>query len=166
MTISSRERMSKVVDCLSQRLLDRDWRLVTAESCTGGWIAKSLTDVAGSSEWFDCGLVTYSNQAKERLLGVSSQLLFREGAVSEAVVKAMAAGALDYGDAVVAVSGIAGPGGGSAEKPVGTVWLAWATREAEPLARCFHFVGNRCDVRLQAVSVALQGMNDVLECHG
>ncbi|ACL72371.1 CinA family protein [Thioalkalivibrio sulfidiphilus] len=135
-------------------------RLATAESCTGGWIAKLLTDIAGSSAWFERGLVTYSNAAKTQLLGVPAGIIEVHGAVSEATVRAMAEGALNVSDAeaALAVSGIAGPGGGSPEKPVGTVWLAWAGKGRETEARRFLFPGDREAVRRQAVAAALEGL--------
>ena len=136
------------------------WRLVTAESCTGGWIAKVLTDVPGSSVWFERGLVTYSNEAKMALLGVPESAFAGDGAVSEAVVRAMAAGGLGHGDAnlAVAVSGVAGPGGGSPLKPVGTVWLAWASLRGPAEVRHAVFPGDRDQVRRQAVAAALEGV--------
>ncbi len=138
----------------------RGWRLATAESCTGGWIAKAMTDIAGSSEWFDRGFVTYSNEAKQEMLGVAAATLERNGAVSEAVVLEMVSGALANSRAqcAVAVSGVAGPGGGSAEKPVGTVWIAWAEATGSARASLFHFSGDRTQVREQTVVAALQGM--------
>lgn len=137
----------------------RGWMLATAESCTGGWIAEVITAVAGSSAWFDCGFVTYSNTAKERLLGVASATLVEHGAVSEATVRAMAQGALVRSQAqiAVAVSGIAGPGRGRAEKPVGTVWIAWASTTAAQAA-CYRFAGDRVAVRACAVEQALRGV--------
>lgn len=140
-------------------------RLATAESCTGGWVAKCVTDVPGSSAWFEAGLVTYSNRAKETLLGVPRDLLIRHGAVSEAVVREMAAGALRVTDAdrVIAVTGIAGPSGGTEDKPVGLVWLAWGRRGDDELTvACERFAGNRGDVRRQTVARALRTMSDVL----
>lgn len=137
----------------------RGWRLATAESCTGGWIAKLMTDVAGSSTWFDCGFVTYSNAAKTRMLGVREKTLAAHGAVSEAVAREMAAGALVHSDADIAcaVTGIAGPGGGSVDKPVGTVWFGWA-RAGHVDAECVRFDGDRDAVRCQSVAVALAGV--------
>ncbi len=137
------------------------WRIVTAESCTAGWIAKALTDVPGSSQWVDCGYVTYSNTAKKREIGVSERTLAEHGAVSEATVCEMANGALRAAgvELAVAVSGIAGPDGGSAEKPVGTVWFAVATVEeqgAAALAEGRLFAGDREQVRRQAVDHALR----------
>jgi nicotinamide-nucleotide amidase len=142
------------------RLLESKRRLVTAESCTGGWIAKLCTDIAGSSEWFDCGFVCYSNAAKSRDLGVPEKLIDTEGAVSDAVVRAMAEGAIERTGAnvAIAVSGIAGPGGAVAGKPVGTVWFALAHRFEDRLecqGHLIQFDGNRDAVRRQAVQYAL-----------
>lgn len=133
--------------------------MATAESCTGGWIAQCMTAIPGSSAYFDAGFVTYSNQAKERMLNVDPVTLQQFGAVSRQVVEEMALGALRNSQAQVsvAVSGIAGPDGGSAEKPVGTVWLAWANGE-RVRSDCFHFKGDREAVRYQTVMVALMGM--------
>ncbi len=150
-------------------LLHRHGQIVTtAESCTGGWIAKSLTDIAGSSEWFEAGFITYSNQAKERMVGVSAELLALHGAVSEEVVDAMMRGALKRSgaDCAVAVSGIAGPGGGTADKPVGTVWLGWCNRDGLHQTVQKQFVGNRQAVREQTVQVALEGIIDLYSKKG
>ncbi len=149
---------------LGALLNERGWMAAAAESCTGGWLAKTLTDIPGSSAWFDRGFITYSNQAKMQMLGVHSDTLDREGAVSEAVVREMVSGALIYSDAriAVAISGIAGPDGGTPEKPVGTVWFAWAISEGIPVVRRFHFRGDREEVRRQAVRAALQGMLDLI----
>ena len=152
------------IDALAQKLGDalqqKDWHLVTAESCTGGWIAKVVTDVAGCSAWFERGFITYSNQAKRDMLGVDAAVLDRWGAVSEQTVLAMVAGALDNSSAklAVAVSGIAGPDGGSADKPVGTVYIAWGGMEVVSHARLFQFKGDRKTIRAQAVIAALQGL--------
>jgi nicotinamide-nucleotide amidase len=137
--------------------------LVVAESCTGGWVAKTCTDLAGSSRWFLGGAVAYSNDLKAGLLGVGAETLVREGAVSQAVVREMAAGALERfgGDVAVAVSGIAGPDGGSPGKPVGTVWFAWAVRhedQVEIRAVLEQFPGDREAVRRLAVARALEGV--------
>jgi nicotinamide-nucleotide amidase len=123
-------QLSELVTLVARWALDAKYRIVTAESCTGGWIAKVFTDAAGSSRWFECGYVTYSNAAKARDLGVSEWTLQEHGAVSEPVVREMAAGALRAtgADVSIAVSGIAGPDGGSAEKPVGTVWFCVGRR--------------------------------------
>ena len=134
--------------------------LATAESCTGGWIAKLATDIPGSSQWFECGCVTYSNAAKTAMLGVESALIEAHGAVSRPVVEAMASGVLARSGAsvAVAVSGIAGPSGGTQEKPVGTVWIAWAGANARHESSCLHFEGNREVVRRASVAAALEGI--------
>lgn len=137
--------------------------VATAESCTGGWIAKALTDVAGSSAVLGYGLVSYSNEAKQRLLGVRPETLEANGAVSEATVREMAEGALRVSgaDLAVAVSGIAGPDGGTAQKPVGTVWFAWSVRSGDAVdtvAEHRRFAGDRDAVRSQSVSHALAGI--------
>ncbi|GHA57255.1 CinA family protein [Photobacterium aphoticum] len=145
---------------LGQQLARQQWVAATAESCTGGGIASAITDIAGSSAWFDRAFITYSNEAKQDMLGVAAQTLNDHGAVSEAVVYEMARGALAHSLAhiSVAVSGIAGPGGGSDAKPVGTVWLAWADHTGWADAQCFHFDGDRVAVRQQAVDAALDGL--------
>lgn len=151
---------------LAERLGGLGWRLVTAESCTGGWIAKVLTDLPGSSTWFERGLVTYSHQSKVECLGVRPETLQQHGAVSSETVCEMALGALKgcQVQAALAVSGIAGPGGGSPDKPVGTVWLAWAMDPApgdsQPsvVTECVHCLGGRDAVRIQAVVHALDGL--------
>lgn len=150
---------TSLVSQLAERLLVAQARLATAESCTGGWIAKVLTDMAGSSAWFDRGFVTYSNQAKREMLGVRSGTLEQHGAVSRETVLEMVSGALEHSAAnySVAVSGIAGPGGGTPDKPVGTVWLAWGT-PASVEAVCEHFSGDREQVRAQTVERALRGL--------
>ncbi|BBL74771.1 CinA family protein [Methylomagnum ishizawai] len=138
------------------------WMLATAESCTGGGVAECVTAVAGSSAWFDRGFVTYSNEAKMDMLGVDPETLREHGAVSEATVREMAEGAvrLSWANIAVAVSGIAGPGGGGPDKPVGLVWFAWACEGRETVARCERFEGDRRAVRAQAVAVALRGVLD------
>jgi len=139
--------------------------IATAESCTGGGIAAAITRVPGSAKWFDRGFVTYHNLAKHQMLGVREATLHRYGAVSEAVARQMAAGALrrSQADVSVSVTGIAGPGGGSKEKPVGTVWFAWAAKGAEVQSRMFRFKGDRYEVRRQTVAMALQGIIDLLK---
>ncbi|HVI59266.1 MAG TPA: CinA family protein [Luteimonas sp.] len=134
--------------------------LVAAESCTGGWIAKTVTDIAGSSDWFDCGMVAYSYEAKQALLGVRPETLEQHGAVSRETVVEMVSGALVNSGAsvAVAVTGIAGPGGGSADKPVGTVWIGWKRRGGYARAEGFHFDGDREQVRRQTVATALEGL--------
>lgn len=134
--------------------------LVTAESCTGGWIAKALTDLPGSSAWFDAGVVTYSYEAKQALLGVNPRTLERTGAVSEETALEMVSGALSRFGAgmAVAVTGIAGPSGGTPDKPVGTVWIGWKRRGGYAHATLFHFQGDREAVRRQTVAAALKGV--------
>ena len=134
--------------------------LVTAESCTGGWIAKVLTDIAGSSAWFECGIAAYSYESKQGLLGVRPETLEHHGAVSRETVLEMVSGALVHSAATlaVAVTGIAGPSGGVPDKPVGTVWVAWKRRGGYATAEVFHFDGDREAVRRQTVEVALQGL--------
>ena len=138
--------------------------LATAESCTGGWIAKACTDLAGSSEWFESAAVTYSNRAKQALLGVTSATLDRHGAVSRECALEMVAGVLARFDAsvAVAVTGIAGPGGGTPEKPVGTVWIAWQRRGHAARVECCGFDGDRDAVRRQTVAAALEGIQKIL----
>lgn len=144
-------------------MLKHQWMLATAESCTGGLIASACTDLAGSSAWFERGFVTYSNEAKTELLGVDPALIAAHGAVSEAVVRAMVLGALQYSRAqvAVAVTGVAGPTGGSAEKPVGTVWFGWAT-PAGVHTELQRFDGDRAAVRSATVQHALARLAELL----
>ena len=165
------EKIDSLAATVVGELIDAGKTVATAESCTGGWIAKSVTDVSGSSQCFSYGIVSYSNGAKESLLGVKSATLLKHGAVSESVVAEMAAGvlALSGADYSVAVSGIAGPDGGSDDKPVGTVWLAWAQRSGlapSICAKLHHFSGDRRAVRAQTVIVALQGVTERLKQGG
>ena len=153
--------VSSLVDALAQRLITKQWMAATAESCTGGGIAAALTDLAGSSAWFDAGFITYSNAANQRMLGVSPEHFHESGpgAVSEAVVLEMSLGAVarSGADVSMAVSGVAGPGGGSPEKPVGTVWIAWCV-EGKADAECFLFGGDRAQIRYATICAALQGL--------
>lgn len=151
--------MEDLVAALAEALARRGEMLCTAESCTGGLIAAACTDRAGSSDWFERGFVTYSNAAKTELLGVPRPLIEDHGAVSEPVARAMAAGALAHARAqvAVAVTGVAGPGGGSPAKPVGTVWLAWAGPFGVEAEVCL-FAGNRAAVRQATVRRALEGL--------
>lgn len=150
---------AEIIAELADALVRRGWYLACAESCTGGGIAAALTDLAGSSAWFDRGFVTYSNQAKREMLGVSARTLEHHGAVSRETVLEMAQGALGRSSArlAVAVSGIAGPGGGSPDKPVGTVWIAWAGPDGAEAVRHL-FPGDRRAVREATVDTALQGL--------
>jgi len=131
-----------------------------AESCTGGSLAAAITDIPGSSQWFDRGFVTYTNEAKEQMLAVPQATISAYGAVSAQTVTAMAEGALAASGALVsvAISGIAGPGGGSTEKPVGTVWIAWSGASQPTSSQCYFFAGDRAAIRQQAVHMALQGL--------
>jgi len=145
---------------LAGALTARGWLMAAAESCTGGWVAKCCTDRAGSSAWFDRGFITYSNRAKTDMLQVEPAALGQHGAVSEVVAKQMAQGALNSAgvDASLAVTGIAGPDGGTEEKPVGTVWFAWVVRGRGMRSECVRFEGSRDSIRHQSVLHALQGM--------
>jgi nicotinamide-nucleotide amidase len=156
---------ARIIAEVAARLLAGGGQLVTAESCTGGWIAKACTDRPGSSQWFRGGVVVYTNELKTTLLGVRPATLQEAGAVSEATAREMAVGALERlgGDVAVAVTGIAGPDGGTPDKPVGTVWFGWAYRSAAGIdvrTRRQRFDGNRDEVRRQAVAAALQGLLD------
>lgn len=155
------QAIAKDVESLAAALKSRGWMLVTAESCTGGLIAGACTDLAGSSEWFERGLVTYSNEAKTDLLGVPAHMIATHGAVSEEVVRAMAEGALSRSRAhiAVAVTGVAGPGGGSPSKPVGTVWMGIALHERPVSATLLQFKGDRATIRQQTVACAVRALN-------
>jgi nicotinamide-nucleotide amidase len=161
--------MNPVLEALSQELGDalseRGLTLATAESCTGGWVAELVTDTAGSSGWFDRGFVSYSNQAKADMLGVRTDTLAQFGAVSEEVAQAMAAGAIVHSraDWAISITGIAGPGGGSSLKPVGTVCFGWCCRDGVPSSETRQFSGARRSVRQQAVVHALKGLLQRLE---
>jgi nicotinamide-nucleotide amidase len=152
--------INRVVEQLAAALLGKGWRLTTAESCTGGWVAKCCTDLAGSSTWFERGFITYSDAAKMNMLKVQPTALQQHGAVSEAVVRQMAQGARRSAglEAALAVTGIAGPDGGSVEKPVGTVWFAWDIEGRDTSSECMHFDGDRESVRRHSVMHALQGL--------
>jgi nicotinamide-nucleotide amidase len=155
--------LARLAARVGRDLLARELTVATAESCTGGWIAKALTDIAGSSQWLIEGFVTYSNVSKARRLGVPRSVLRNDGAVSEAAVRAMAAGALRRSGAhrAVAVTGIAGPGGAVPGKPVGTVWLGWAERHGRAIrvaVQLKHFRGDRDAVRRKTVRAALEGL--------
>lgn len=160
---SSDSDLARLATRVGRHLLERGQHLAIAESCTGGWIGKVLTDIAGSSDWFSEGFVTYSNEAKHLRLGVSKQVLLRHGAVSRATAIAMARGALLRAKTTIAiaVTGIAGPGGAVPGKPVGTVWLAWATRSGQQVKVATvrkEFRGDRESVRRKTVRAALEGL--------
>ena len=153
--------IEELVQQLAAKLTEKGWMLATAESCTGGMIAAACTDLAGSSQWFERGFVTYSNEAKTEMLGVPAELIAKHGAVSEEVVRAMAEGAIRHSRAQVsiAVTGIAGPGGGSVEKPVGTVWLGWSWGHTT-YAHCHAFIGSRSSVRSMSATQSLKFLID------
>lgn len=163
-------QITRLATEVGERLLPRALTVTTAESCTGGGVSYALTAIAGSSRWFERSFVTYSNAAKQEMLQVDGELLVHHGAVSEPVVQAMASGALQAARAsiAVAISGIAGPDGGTADKPVGLVWMAWAKQlpgETTPqiVSRACHFAGDREQVREQAILTALQGICDFIQ---
>ena len=158
------ETLAQLAHDTGRRLQTNRDMLVTAESCTGGWIAKVVTDIAGSSAWFDCGMAVYSYEAKQALLGVRPQTLEEHGAVSRETAIEMVSGALVHSGATVAVAvtGIAGPGGGTEDKPVGTVWIAWKRRGGYPQAEVFQFEGDRDAVRRRTVAEALGGLGRLL----
>jgi nicotinamide-nucleotide amidase len=168
MTPNDDNAIATLAEALVGELIDAKMTVATAESCTGGWIAKSLTDIAGSSDAFGYGFVSYSNAAKGDMLGVDGQTLEKAGAVSEPVVREMAAGAIaaSGADIAVAVSGIAGPSGGSPEKPVGTVWFAWAVRDGDTRVEVRRFDGDRDKIRSQTVILALQGLREITRERG
>jgi nicotinamide-nucleotide amidase len=157
-------KLEELAGRVGSLLLEQNRLLATAESCTGGWVAKCITDIAGSSAWFDRGFVTYSNHAKQDMLDVTAATLQVHGAVSEATVSEMARGALAHSAAgiAVAVSGIAGPGGGVPDKPVGTVCFSWLVSGGAPRVETRQFDGDREAVRRQSVARALEGLVDVL----
>ncbi len=160
----SRDELDQLAARVGAALKARGWMLATAESCTGGWVGQAVTSVAGSSHWYDRGFITYTNESKQEMLGVSPQTLAEHGAVSEQTVREMAAGALRHSraDIALAISGIAGPGGAVPGKPVGTVCMAWATRAGAGHAQTFRFQGDRAAVRQQAVVAALRGALDLI----
>ncbi|HEX6612320.1 MAG TPA: CinA family protein [Rhodanobacteraceae bacterium] len=162
--VPSDENLHALAQTLAEALAQRREMLVSAESCTGGWIAKVLTDLPGSSAWFECGVVAYSYEAKEALLGVNPHTLEQHGAVSEETAVEMVSGALArFGATIaVAVTGIAGPSGGTDDKPVGTVWIAWKRRGGYAHAEVFRFEGDREAVRRRTVARALEGIRKIL----
>lgn len=159
MTETGSAQSADLIQKLADALQWRGWFIATAESCTGGLIAAACTDLAGSSAWFERGFVSYSNAAKTELLGVPAELIALHGAVSEPVARAMAEGALarSHAQVSVAVTGVAGPSGGSPEKPVGTVWFGWCV-QGHTRSECQHFAGDRAAVRAQTVAHAVRGL--------
>jgi nicotinamide-nucleotide amidase len=154
----------ELAERLGRRLKAKGYKIATAESCTGGWIAQAITEVPGSSAWFDRGFVTYSNNSKVQMLGVSPKTLEQYGAVSTEIAKQMAAGALANSEAdwAVAVTGIAGPNGGSKTKPVGTVYVAWQGKNGGVKVERLQLSGDRHQIRKQAVENAIEGVFDML----
>jgi len=159
--------MMKVIDQLANLLMQRQWKLVTAESCTGGGLAFALTSLAGSSQWFERGLVTYSNTAKIELLGVNPATLTQFGAVSQETAQEMAEGALRHSHAhiSIAITGVAGPEGGTADKPVGTVWIACAAQHLATHCQLFTLSGDRDAIREQAIEQALKCLINFMNPH-
>ena len=155
----------RLAEDVGEALKGRGLMLVTAESCTGGWISEAVTMVPGSSDWFERGFVTYTYISKREMLGVKEATLSRHGAVAEEVVREMVAGALarSHAQVAVAVSGVAGPAGGTPDKPVGTVCLAWGMKDAKPRSETTRFAGDREAVRRQAVERALRGVIELLD---
>lgn len=160
----SERQLQRLAERVGEALSARRLKLAIAESCTGGWASMAVTAVPGSSAWFERGFVAYSNAAKQDMLKVADSTLAEHGAVSEATVREMAAGAIAASNAEVslAISGVAGPGGGSAAKPVGLVCLAWARARGETRSRCLHCDGDREQVRRAAVAHALEGLLELL----
>ena len=158
------DRITELARALGRACKRRGVDVVTAESCTGGGAAAAITRISGSAKWFERGFVTYTNTAKKEMLGVSQRTLGDHGAVSEEVAREMARGALKKSpaDVSVAITGIAGPTGGSRTKPVGLVWFAWGARKGAVQTRVFRFKGGRLEIRRQSVAVALQGLIDLL----
>ena len=159
------ESLFRLAEETGHALKSRGWTLATAESCTGGWVGEAVTAVAGSSSWYDRGFITYTNASKQEMLGVQTETLAENGAVSEATVREMATGVLLHSQANIslAISGIAGPTGGSPDKPVGTVCFAWSIRSGELISERCVFDGDRFSVRHQAVEHALRGVLALLQ---
>ncbi len=163
---TSEQELRDLAEQLGTCLTETGLKLASAESCTGGWLAKIVTDIPGSSEWFIGSVVSYSNEAKHDLLGVNEITLNEFGAVSGETVLEMSDGVFSHTDAdvVVSISGIAGPGGGSDDKPVGLVWLSWGKRDKSVFATPFNFDGDREDIRKQSIKQALNNLLDLLVC--
>ena len=164
--VPSEQELRDLAEQLGECLVARGLKLASAESCTGGWLAKIITDIPGSSAWFTGSVVSYSNEAKQSLLGVSENTLKEFGAVSGETVLEMSDGLFAHTDADVAVSvsGIAGPDGGSEDKPVGLVWLSWGKRDKSVFANPYNFAGDREAVRKQSIKQALNNLQDLLVC--
>lgn len=162
---ASDEELARLASAVGRALEPAGLRLALAESCTGGWVAQTVTAIAGSSAWFERGFVTYSNEAKQEMLDVPAEVLVQHGAVSEAVVRAMVLGTLNHSraDVALAITGIAGPSGGSSDKPVGTVWFGWLRRGGAPLVQRHQLAGDRAAVRRQSVAIGLDGLLNILK---
>ncbi len=160
------QALTELAEKLGQRMTAKSMKLASAESCTGGWLAKIITDTPGSSVWFSCSVVSYSNEAKQSLLGVSKNTLEKFGAVSAETVREMTEGLFlrTEADVAVSISGVAGPGGGSEDKPVGLVWLSWGERDKPLFVESFNFEGDRAQVRKESVKQALNCLLDWLAC--
>ena len=160
----SDDELNQLACELGEKLKARGWMLATAESCTGGWVGQLVTAQAGSSHWFERGFITYANDAKTEMLGVPVETLEAHGAVSEETASAMAAGALkhSHAQAALAISGIAGPGGGTREKPVGLVCYGWALADGTVLSSTCRLDGNREEIRSRAVAAALRGLIELI----
>jgi nicotinamide-nucleotide amidase len=151
--------LDKEINQLKTQLIKRRLTICTAESCTGGLISKLFTDKPGSSDWFDCAFITYTNAAKKKMLGVMQSTLDNSGAVSQPTVLEMSEGAIKNSQSYVSIatSGVAGPGGGSKEKPIGMVWISWSGKNYETITECFYFDGDRDSIRYQAAQAAIKG---------
>jgi len=160
----SDEELQQLASELGDKLRTRGWMLTTAESCTGGWVGQLVTAIPGSSQWYERGFITYANAAKMEMLGVPEATLAAHGAVSEETASAMAAGALanSHAQAALAISGIAGPGGGTPQKPVGLVCYGWALADGTVLSSTCRLDGNREEIRSRAVAAALRGLIDLI----
>lgn len=160
----SEEELHELARVLSEKLRARGWMLATAESCTGGWVGELLTSLPGSSQWYERGFITYANAAKTEMLGVPVELLDQHGAVSEETASAMAAGALkhSHAQASLAISGIAGPGGGTPQKPVGLVCYGWALADGTLMSSTCRLDGDREEIRSRAVAASLRGLIDLV----
>jgi nicotinamide-nucleotide amidase len=160
----SNEELHQLAAELGDKLRARGWMLATAESCTGGWVGHLLTSLPGSSNWYERGFITYANAAKVEMLGVPAETLENYGAVSEETASAMAAGALrnSHAQATLAISGIAGPGGGTPQKPVGLVCYGWALQDGTVMSSTCRLDGDREEIRSRAVAAALRGLIDLV----
>jgi len=160
----SDEELQQLAGELGDKLLTHGWMLTTAESCTGGWVGQLVTAIPGSSQWYERGFITYANAAKIEMLGVSEDILAAHGAVSEETASAMAAGALahSHAQAALAISGIAGPGGGTPQKPVGLVCYGWALADGTVMSSTCRLDGDRDEIRSRAVAAALRGLIELI----